>query len=152
MFLLGRDLENYKMGLDVSHGCYGGGYGTFNFWRDELARTAGYSFKLYEGSYYREAPVIDWDGLDDKNLNGDWDEDPNDPLVILIAHYDTEGFIRHKHTKILADRLKELFPKLPEYNETLLTRHINNRMRELTTNFINGLILAHDFGEDVKFS
>lgn len=140
------------MGLEVSHGCYEGGYPSFNLWRDELARIAGYRFELYEGGYGREAPVIDWEGLDDKNLNGDWDEDPNDPLIILIAHYDTEGFIRHKHTKLLADRLKELFPKLSEYDETLPLRHINNRMHELTTDFINGLMEAYEYGEDVEFS
>lgn len=139
------------MGLSVSHGCYDGGYISFNLWRDELAKVAEYQFKMYEGDN-RESPIINWDIIEDKNLNGDWDEDPNDPLIILIAHYDTEGFIRHKHTLLLADRLGELLHILPKYDDELLPQHISNRMYELTSKFIVGLMLAHESNEDVEFS
>lgn len=139
------------MGLSVDYGCYEGGYPSFNLWRDELAKIAGYSFKRYPDSLHRETPIIDWEGLDDENLGGIWKVTPKDPLMILIAHYDTEGMISKKHTKLLAERLDELLALVPRYNKNLLPKHINNRMYDLTSTFIEGLLLAHKHKKDVMF-
>jgi hypothetical protein len=139
------------MGLDTSHDCWSGAYGAFSRWRDKLAEVAGYEFKLHEGDY-SPAPIVDWNTLHADMANGPlmggWDETPADPLLILIAHSDCDGWIRHAQTGPLADRLEELLPLLPEGEAPGHVRH----WRNTTQRFIDGLRLAAANGEDVEFA
>lgn len=132
------------MGLDTTYDCWNGGYSSFNIWRDKLAEVAGYKMENFDG---KVAPSIDWDNITVENLNGDWENDPDDMLLILIAHYDCQGYIRHKHTKPLADRLTQLIPLLPYGGGP---GHVLD-WKWKTKTFIAGLMEAHESGEDVGF-
>jgi hypothetical protein len=130
------------MGLDTSHNCWHGSYSAFSRWRDKLAEAAGYAFTV-EG---RDTIMLDWGHIEEKNYFGEWDKDPSDPLILLIAHSDCEGVIKAKHTAILADRLAELLPLL----EGDGGGHIG-LYRDKTKQFIDGLRAAHAANEDVDF-
>lgn len=126
------------MGLDTSFNCWCGGYMSFNIWRDEVARAGGYKI-IVDLETKREVPDINWEGITNDNLWGNWDPDPEDVLMVLIAHYDCVGMIRHKYCKPLADRLQGLMSELlvdPGH-------HV-----ERTEQFIKGLLEAN---EDVRF-
>lgn len=139
------------MGLDVSHDCWHGAYSAFSRWRDELARVAGYEFRQVEGEF-KPFPDVDWTkyhaDLVNGPLMGHWAETPEDPLLILIVHSDCDGMIYHPQLKPLADRLTELLPLLPKTDDW---GHIGS-WRVKTQNFIDGLLEAHEAGEDVEFA
>ena len=135
------------MGLDTTHEAWHGPYGVFNRWRDQLARTAGYELAELEGNYGRETILIDWGHIVPKNYEGEWDETPADPLIMLIAHSDCDGVIHPEHAGPLADRLEELLPMLPEGDGG---GHIGS-WRDKTRTFIDGLRAALAADEDVEF-
>lgn len=137
------------MGLDVSHDCWHGAYGAFSRWRDMLAKVAGYEIaKMETDMGLRETVLIDWGHVTQANLEGDWDETPADPLLIVIAHSDCDGWIRVRDLVPLADRLTELLPLLPEGEAP---GHVRN-WRDKTQAFIDGLRLAAERSEDVEFA
>lgn len=144
------------MGLDTSHDCWHGAYGAFSRWRERLARVAGYEIAkvTWEGEDIdsfmqgRDQVLIDWGHITEAQVQGEWDDTPADPLIVLIAHSDCDGFIRHPQTKPLAERLTELLPLLPEGEAPGHVRH----WRNTTQQFIDGLLLAHEDGEDVEFA
>lgn len=80
-----------------------------------------------------DTPMIDWGHLPEGHLFGEWDKVPEDPLLILLAHSDCEGKIKHEHAEILANRLEELDNK------------------DVTFRFIKGLRRAAKEGKDVEF-
>jgi|SRR6185369_3412407 len=141
------------MGLDTSHDCWHGSYSAFTRWRNTIAEVAGYSLmeptpeereKYFVVSKY---PMIEWDGIEEKNYGGDWSQMPGDPLIVLIAHSDCDGVIHPEHGRPLADRLEQLLPLLPEEDAP---GHIGN-WRDKTQRFIDGLRQAARLGEDVEF-
>lgn len=131
------------MGLDTSHSCWHGAYSAFNRWRNKIAEVAGYEIVEYDGI---PAPKMDWDNISLENVNGKWNKLPSDPLVILFAHSDCDGYIQWRSTKPLADRLSELLPLLDGDGGG----HINS-YRSTTQAFIDGLLLAHSKKERVEF-
>lgn len=77
-----------------------------------------------------------------------WDYYRNDPLTVLLTQCDSEGAIEHKHLKPIVERLRDIMPKMPgedAYAGLRLT------VRGRTLQFIEGLILAHELGENVEF-
>ena len=128
------------MGLDTTHNCWHGPYSRFKHFRNHLAQVAGYMVAevKYDDGYIAETVMVDWGHLQ-RHLAGDWDETPEDALLVLIVHHDCEGVIRHAQTQALADRMEEL---LPDVSEDWKTR---------TQEFIDGLRDAHSKGEDVEF-
>lgn len=142
------------MGLDTSHGCWHGAYGAFSRWRNQLALSAGYELmhptpeEIAEGALpSSQYAVIEWSGIVEKNFMGEWDRTPPDPLIVLFAHSDCDGVIHPAQGRLLADRLEELLPKLPEGEAP---GHIRN-WRDKTQAFIDGLREAAAEGEDVEF-
>lgn len=142
------------MGLDVSHDCWHGAYSSFTRWRNKLAEVAGYEIaKIYpigadpNTIYASPQPLIDWGHIEDKNYQGEWDVTPADPLIVLIAHSDCDGVIHPEQADLLAARLEELLPLLPDEDDL---GHIGNWRRK-TNQFINGLRDAVVRGEDVYF-
>lgn len=141
------------MGLDTTHNCWHGSYGSFTRWRDELATLAGYTVRdptaeeREDGVYWK---VIDlpWDRFAEKNYLGDWDSPPgDDPLIYLLAHSDCDGHIHPHEGRHLADRLEQLLAKMPS-----LTAHgCDDWMQEKTRQFIDGLRAAVAANEDVLF-
>lgn len=141
------------MGLDTTHGCWSGAYSAFARWCNELATVAGYEMGSPD-EHGIAAPKIGWDRITLDNLAGHWDDIPcrldgtPDPLLILIAHYDCEGWILSRFCDPLADRLAELVPLLPIDPDH---GHIGH-WRAKTERFICGLREAAKAGEDVEFT
>jgi hypothetical protein len=118
------------MGLDTTHGCFHSQYSHFADWRDALAGAAGLGSQ--HDAVMGAAPP-------DANLDGDWAETPDDPLLVLLCHYDHDGHITSRDAAPLADRLTELLPKLTK-DDVATTRQ-----------FISGLRKAAARGENVEF-
>ena len=139
------------MGLDTSFDAWNGPYSAFNRWRDTLAHVAGYPLVEVAMDYAgnkRAAPNIDWESVTFDNLEGDWTASgtPSDPLIILIAHYDCQGYILPEYCGILADRLEELLPAIEE--DPFPTR---DWMISKTEQFIKGLREAEELDQPVDF-
>lgn len=135
------------MGLDVSHDCYSGGYSSFNIWRDRVAIIAGYKMVLHEPTG-RMIPDLDWEKITMQQVKGNWKKTPKDPLLVLIVHYDCEGFIRPQQGKALATRLEELLPRL----STERAGGFIPSDRDRAEQFIKGLRQAAREGQNVLFS
>lgn len=140
------------MGLDTSHNCWHGAYSAFSRWREQIAQVAGYKMmdptpEEQAQGFHRPYPMIEWSGISDANLQGEWTRTPADPLVVLIAHSDCDGVIHPAQAGPLADRLAELLPLLPDGDGG---GHIGD-WRTKTQAFIDGLRSAAQAGEDVDF-
>ena len=137
------------MGLDTSHDCWHGAYSAFGLWRKTIAKAAGYAVWGVKTEYGFDATVmIDWGHITPANLMGEWNNTPSDPLIVLIAHSDCEGVIHPTQAILLADRLSDLLPLLPSGE---VPGHIGD-YKTKTQKFIDGLRLAVEKGEDVRFS
>lgn len=131
------------MGLEVSHGCWYGGYSTFHEWRNDVAQIAGYELANLGGYPF---PDIDCSEIQEKNVRGEWDETPPDPLLVIIVHADTEGAIHLAQIGPLADRLEMLLPAIKRAKNALPDT------LEQTQRFVDGLRLAQSEGEKVYFT
>ena len=94
------------MGLDVSHDCWHGAGSVFHTWRNALVRAAGYeteycTFDLgismagdanVEKNWLElECPKLDPTSFEEKNVFGEWDKCPDDPLLIILVHSDCKA-------------------------------------------------------------
>lgn len=130
------------MGLDTTHDCWHGPYPAFSRWRNDVAMAAGYAVgNLVMGSGFAQPTVmIDWGHLGtETHLMGIWDKTPDDPLLVLIVHYDHTGEIYPAQQLALAWRLENIAEKL------------NSGNKEKTLRFAKGLREAHSRGESVRF-
>ena len=84
---------------------------------------------------------------------GDWPVGlPDDVIDVLLVHSDCEGIIPWRFTQPLADRLTELLPKMGMMSHPMsTTMSTTERWREITIQFITGLVTAHYRREDVEF-
>ncbi len=85
-----------------------------------------------------------------------WDYFKDDPLVLLLRHSDCDGIIEHEHCAPLAKRLLGLLDAVATVGATRrawgrLTPWGAEWPRERTKQFAEGLMRAHDAGEDVTF-
>ncbi len=137
------------MGLDTSHDAWHGAYSAFTRWRNTIAKAAGYAvWKVtYENGMTMDTVMLDWGHITEDNLHGKWERVPDDPLVILLAHSDCDGEIAAEHCAVLADRLEELLPSLPDAD---MGGHIGDLLPK-TAQFIKGLRYAAAAGEPVDF-
>lgn len=85
------------MGLCTTHGAWTGTHHAFNRWRSKIAQAAGYG----RG---------DWGDIAADKLLGEWDDVPQGPLQVLLAHSDSQGVIHPEHAAPLADALETFFP------------------------------------------
>lgn len=134
------------MGLDTSHDCWHGPYSAFTRWRNAVAKAAGYWVAPVEylGGMKRETIILDWGHLPAGHLEGEWDEIPADPLLILLTHQDCEGRIKSEHCDALADALEAILPEMDDSGGITTPA-------ERTRRFIAGLRSASASGEDVEF-
>lgn len=134
------------MGLDISHDCWHGPYSAFTHWRHAVARAAGYAVwpVKYEDGTTMDCVMLDWGHLPDGHLQGEWDEIPADPLLILLTHQDCEGRIKSEHCSAVADALEAILPGMNDSNGF-------TPPAERTRRFIEGLRAAAKAGEDVEF-
>jgi hypothetical protein len=116
------------MGLDTTHDCWHGSYGSFHRFRTALAQAAGLP------------PLDTMAGFTRSGLPGrSWAEFEHDALVVLLNHEDCDGEIACSDCARLADRLDELLPLLSE------------NWRRAAAEFSVGLRAAAAAGEDVEF-
>ena len=138
------------MGLNVSHDAWDGAYSAFSRWRNKIAEVAGYTIadevKFKDGHVERDLILMDWGRVTLEHLEGKWEKTPEDPLVVLFAHYDTDGYIFPQQGMPLADALEKLLPKLDEPD----FGHIKN-YKTATERFIKGLRLAAKRNEKLTF-
>ena len=136
------------MGLNTTHGAFDGAYSSFGRFRNAIAQAAGYAVNPveYKDGFKTDTILIDWGHITNKNLHGEWDETPEDPLMVLIAHSDCEGLIRPEQAEPLADRLESLLPDL----DGDIGGHIGS-LKEKTQTFIDGLREAVELNEPVEF-
>lgn len=149
------------MSLDLSHGNFHIAYGGFNRWRTFIAEVAGYELHtLYEDPY--GAPIPDGWTLEslynDKHAEGNWDEVPSDPLLIIFTHYEDDGHIKSRHCQAIADRLIELMPKIIESEDkntepsSSSSMNLNRKPFSIVTaRFVESLLDAAAGGEDLEF-
>lgn len=143
------------MGLDVSHDCWRGGYCSFSRWRNIIAVEAKIGTRkisMFGGPITEDSAVVDIPNIPDEyftedTLMGAWEEEPPDPLYVLLCHSDCDGQIMHAHTISLAQRLEAVLPKLRGMDGG---GHIGN-VEATTQQFIDGLYNAWNAGEDVTF-
>ena len=153
------------MGLDTTHGCWHGAYSAFMAWREKLAEVAGLPpLQLMEGFYYPDetgtlqtvrrllkAGALDWLGESIERLEQSlpirWDRLKPDVLHELLSHSDCDGELAPELCGLLADRLEELLPLLPDEDSG---GHIGN-WRVKTQTFIDGLRDAAAANEPVGF-
>ena len=142
------------MGLDTTHNAWHGSYTGFTRWRTAVAIAAGWTMGADDYYTVPEDRIPDMparDGYDNGVWLGDWPEGlPADPLDVLLVHSDCEGIIPWRFCQPIADRLTYLLPELghdvpvDEYDDT-------DDWREVTIQFITGLVTAHYRHEDIEF-
>lgn len=143
------------MGLDTTHDCWHGAYSAFHRFRQNLAAAIG--IKLEE---------MEWFG-GEKPFPSKQDE----PLVILLKHYDDRGDIAVEDLLPLADRLDQVaaiieagtppddmtgFSMTMAGDKIIAERHGGHLMRNGGTvgaarTFAKGCRLAAERGEPVRF-
>lgn len=142
------------MGMTTTHGCWDGGCGGFNGFRQIVGRAAGIPYE--DG-----LPDVDWDTVTDNQLLGEWDQHPptvarspgydppiTDTLLYLLIHCDCAGILHRDYLPALKARLEELEPAYAR----IMARHPDDhyyahRLRQ----FIDGLGRAIEAGEHVEF-
>lgn len=144
------------MGLDITHGCWSGGYSAFMRWRIEIAKVADIPLELMENYYSHDLidgvenvqPPYIMDRLRrfDAYLPIKWSALKPDVLHVLLNHSDCEGDIAADYCAPLADRLEELLPLLVGDGGG----HIG-MYRDKTQTFIDGLRLAASLNEAIEF-
>ena len=128
-----------RIGLDTTHNCWHGSYSSFEHWRNTIAEAAGY--KLVEDDWGWKCADIDWEKYQN-NLLGNWKETPSDPLLVLIAHSDCDGFIYPDQALPLANRLEDVLKNLTSDKGWIV---------DATNQFIAGLRNAHKRNQKVGF-
>ena len=117
------------MGLDTTHNAWHGSYTGFSRWRTAVANAAGCPWawttttpspravsptcqpldEVY--TVDGETDIVRWsEHYDNSVWLGQWDNDPEDVIDVLLMHSDCEGIIPWRFTQPLADRLTDLLP------------------------------------------
>lgn len=105
------------MKVMIKPDCFVGDPMDFLNWRLLLARAAGLGVVGWEHDEITYLlPALDYETLTVENSLGIWDIDPEDVLIVLLAHSDEEGAIYPMHLGALADRLDALIPELVNFS------------------------------------
>jgi hypothetical protein len=131
-------------GLDVSCGCYAGTAEAFDALRIMLSQAAGYGVQDHRAQGGPVLPNLEWARIHTDDMLGEWpDGAPDDPLLILLVHYENAGRIKREHASYLADRLEQL--------EAILLGFPDMRWALMTQQFVRGLRYAVSNHMDVEF-
>jgi hypothetical protein len=144
------------MGLGVSHGCFRGGYGQFQYFRRSLAEVVGIPLQVMEGYYDAD----DWMACAVGNLAGErllrrlleplpvsWKAWEDDPITLLLNHSDCGGELRWQDAVAIAERLEEIAPQIVHLEDM----RDDWNFKETALEFAAGLRLAAELEEDVTF-
>lgn len=143
------------MGLDVSHDCYSGGYGQFQYFRRTVAGVVGIPLELMEGFYTRDDWMIcvteKW-GKEMmerrlRDLPVAWKAFEHDAICLFLNHSDCEGEIRWQDASAIAERLEEIAPQIVHPDD--MRDDWDFKARSLQ--FAEGLRRAAELREDVRF-
>jgi hypothetical protein len=137
------------MGMSLSHGDFRMSCGSFNVWRGAVAQAAGYQLIEHEMNNFGvtskiKVPDLDYDNMP-TDYYGKWEEEPEDILLVLLAHCDCEGVFKNAHLRPLSDRIQSLMEKIRTFETDPLGLTI---MR--TENFIEALEEAVEASEDLE--
>ena len=106
------------MNLRVEPDCFVGEPLEFANWRLLLARAAGFGVEGWEHDDITFLlPALDYENMSTENILGIWDIEPEDVLIVLLAHSDEEGAIYPVHLEPLAARIEELLPELTNFSQ-----------------------------------
>ena len=145
-------VEAASAGLSISHDIWDGSHTLFAGWRSRIAQVAGYHEEIHEFNRVRldcgaidasAARVVPWFAFTAQHKFGEWDETPNDPLIVLLTHSGFEGIIDPEQAAPLADRLEGIIALLHPADDAIVIA--------LTTRFITGLRGASGVSERVVF-
>jgi hypothetical protein len=140
--------------LDVSHGCFSGSYSSFGWFREEVAKAAGWPpLRLMEGYFdlddvYERLTLAEMRRIVEASKDAPipWTPYQDDPLYVLLGHSDCDGKIAAADCAAIADRLEAIRPKL------VIASGISKRLVQIADRFIAGLRCASADVEDVVFS
>jgi hypothetical protein len=119
------------MGLDTTHNCFHGSYGTFNKFRYELAKQIGINLNDY----------IEYNGNGNKILdNVDHD------LIPLLNHSDCDGELTPDECKRIVNGLNEVLNNLDSH-----TKNNFYNFEQRIIQFRDGCKKAIKLNENVKF-
>ncbi len=149
------------MGLDTSHNAWHGAYSAFMRWRTEVAKVAGMPPLMAMEGFWNDSSntkrivehiTDEWikDALKADVLDGLpilWSALKPDPLHVLLYHSDCDGEISPEDCALIADRLEDLLPLMPQGDAG---GHIGN-WRDKTQAFIDGCRLAAAANEPLDF-
>lgn len=147
------------MKVVVQPNCFVGDPMDFLNWRLLLAKAAGYGVTGWthdEVTYL--LPALDYENLTVENSLGIWDIDPEDVLVVLLAHSDEEGAIYPTHLAPLAERLEGLLEDLVNFSsydegspkqiaETVVTEQFIKGLRDALEQDLAITFHSEDAGE-----
>ncbi|MGB1013144.1 MAG: hypothetical protein ACPG4T_03335 [Nannocystaceae bacterium] len=126
------------MGLDVTHGCWSGGYGHFNSFRKDIAAACGGSFPPHKEDVKAHEP--------DLAVSSRWFYDervvPTEHvagMLVLMRHSDCDGEIQPKEAEAVAGFLMWVEPRLAP------------AFRENARRFASGCLVAASLNEPVEF-
>ena len=115
------------MGLDVSHDCWHGSYGSFNSFRQDIAKNIGVPLELMEGFYKEDyiENILKLANVDQNSMEYletylfqflpiKWESLKYDPLHILLHHSDCDGTIEIADQIAIAERLEAIADQLSD--------------------------------------
>lgn len=148
------------MGLDTSHDCWHGSYGSFNRWRNWLAQRIGLPLQCMEtfcGPRYgppKWTAKLEYEEIEYKGIP--WSLLKPDPLYILLNHSDCDGIIPLENLPALEQRLREIIETTPKEEDiigpdTAANYACHDSMIAATKRFADGCLKAIEAGEDVDF-
>lgn len=104
-----QGLQNMK--LEISNNSFKGTFSEFAKFRHQLAIASEIGVRQAPENirqYQEFIPNIDYELFEEKNSLGEWDEVPDETLVILFVHSDSQGSIPVSILQPLCERLKEI--------------------------------------------
>lgn len=136
-----------RLKLLVNPNCFVGEPLDFMNWRLLLARAAGYGVEGWEQDEVTFlVPALDYEHMTTENILGIWDIEPEDVLVVLLAHSDEAGAIYPPHLDALAQRIEGLIPELENFSSYDVGDPRQITEIQITKRFVAGLraALAND--------
>ena len=149
------------MGLDTSHDCWHGGYGSFMIWRKALAHAAwlppldfmeGFYDDLVKAAFIADSVPFAWHRtVWVQELPIQWECLKPDVLHELLNHSDCDGELKAYICAPLAERLDRLYWVMREWEEDDPYFKRRKDYMAWTERFAAGLRAAAESNENVEF-